>query len=321
MASRVLSEYGYFSDSTRAKVVRAANELDYRPNAVARSLRKGRTKALGILISNIVSHHWTTFVRGVEEAASKQGYRVILGNTNDDAELERAYLKALYERNVDGIIITPSPDNHDELRKLARGGVPMVLIDSNIADLKVPRINIDNHGGACEATGYLIGLGHRRIGLVAGSLDLASGVDRLRGYLDALKDSAVKVDRELIVFGDYQYDKAYQATKTLISLETPPTALLVCNELMTGAALQCLKDSRIAIPDEISLVAFDDPAWTSFFNPALTAIRTPRHYIGTLAFETLRSAIVEPGGEAVADKERILETELIIRESCRSLHR
>ena len=311
MASRVLSNYGYFSEATRQKVKNAALKLDYKPNAVARSLRKGRTKAVGIMISNIVSYHWTTFVRGVEEAASRHGYQVVLSNTNDDLELEQAYLKTLFERNVDGIIISPSPGSKKDLKELIKDSFPMVLIDSNIK-LKVPKINLDNLDGAYNATRHLIDLGHKRIGLIAGSLDISSGIDRQNGYLSALKDSDIKSLPELITQGDYDYECAYKATLDLISLPYPPTALLVCSEIMTGAALQCLKDNDISIPHNISLVAFDDPAWASFFNPALTTVRTPRHDIGSLAFETLLSTIKDP----TSANEQTVKTELVVRESC-----
>lgn len=312
MASRVLSNYGYFSEATKQKVENAALKLDYKPNAVARSLRKGRTKAVGIMTSNIVSYHWTTFVRGVEEAASQHGYQVVLSNTNDDLELEQAYLKTLFERNVDGIIISPSPHSEKDLKELVKDGFPMVLIDS-IINLKVPKINLDNLDGAFKATRYLIGLGHERIGLVAGSLDISSGIDRQNGYLEALKENGIKSSPELIAHGDYDYERAYKATQDLLSLTQPPTALLVCNEIMTGATLQCLKDKKIRIPKDMSLVAFDDPAWASFFNPALTTVRTPRHDIGSLAFETLLSTIKDP----TSINEQTVKTELVVRESCR----
>jgi DNA-binding LacI/PurR family transcriptional regulator len=319
MVSRVLSNYGYFSENTRVKVKKAASKLDYRPHAIARSLRKGHTKAIGMLTSNIVSYHWTTFIRGVEEAAMRHGFHVILSNTNDDLALERAYLKTLFERHVDGIIISPSLGSQDDLQKLANSGFPMVLIDSGIASLEVPKINLDNLAGAYEATSYLISLGHTRIGLIAGSLAIASGLDRRQGYLNALKDGHISHHPELIACGDYQFEQAYQATQSLLSLAQPPTALLVCNEIMTGATLQCLKDNHVAIPEDISLVAFDDPAWASFFQPALTAVRTPRYAIGSLAFETLLAAIkhTESGTPA---PQHMIKTRLMIRESCRPLH-
>src|SRR5690606_23789804 len=136
MASRVLGEYGSYSEATKERVRKAAKELGYRPNALARSLRLGRTKAIGLVVSNIVSYHWTTFIRGIEAAASERGYQVILGTTDDDPATERAYLQTLQERNVDGIIISPSPSNEEIVAQLIESGKAVVLVESSSAALR-----------------------------------------------------------------------------------------------------------------------------------------------------------------------------------------
>lgn len=319
MASRVLGKYGSYSERTRAKVVRAARALDYRPNVLARSLRLGRTKAIGVVVSNIVSYHWTTFVRGIEAAAARRGYQVILGTTADDPEAERDYVRALHERNVDGLILSPSAENEELLVKLAEEGLPMVLVESAMASVDAPRINVDNRLAAQRAAAYLLGLGHRRVGIVAGAQSLPSGRDRLQGYRDALAEAGAPADEALVGHGEYRFEDAYQATRRLMALAERPTALLVCNESMTGAALQCLKDLGIKVGDEVSLVGFDDPAWTSFFTPAITTVRTPRQQVAELALETLLARISEPGSERAAAVERLIATELVVRESCRAL--
>lgn len=319
MASRVLGKYGSFSEQTRLKVLQAAGELDYRPNGLARSLRSGHTRAIGVVVSNIVSYHWTTFVRGIEAAAAQSGYQVIIGTTADDPDTERNYIHALHERNVDGIVLSPSPENEAVLVKLADEGLAMVLVESDMTAVNAPRINVDNQLAAHQATTYLLGLGHRSIGIVAGIQSLPSGRDRLLGYRSALAEAGVAVEERFIGYGEYSSEEAYQATRRLMSLKERPTALLVCNESMTGAALQCLKDLHLAVRDGVSLVAFDDPAWTSFFTPALTTVRTPRQEVAALALETLLVRIAEQGGERAQPMERIIATELVVRESCRAL--
>jgi len=315
MASRVLSNYGSFSDATRQRVESAAKSLDYRPNHLARSLRVGRTKAIGVVVSNILSYHWTTFIRSIEAAASERGYQVILGTTADDPAAELAYLRTLQERNVDGIILSPSPVNEPFVMKLIESGLPMVLIENYNAELRVPRINIDDRAAAEGATRHLIDQGHERIGIVAGNQSLLSGQGRLQGYRDALTAAGLPVDESLITIGNYRFDPAYKATEALLSLPQPPTALLVCNELMTGAALQCLKDRGVSLPDELSLVAFDDPAWTSFFRPAITTVRTPRVEIARLALETLLGLLADPESRDASAVERKIATEFVVRES------
>ncbi|MDF1523100.1 MAG: LacI family DNA-binding transcriptional regulator, partial [Trueperaceae bacterium] len=287
MASRVLGDYGSFSARTKEKVLAAARALEYRPNAVARSLRVGRTKAIGVVVANIASYHWITFVRGVEAAAGRHGYQVILGHTADDPAREREHIRSLYQRNVDGLIIAPMPENEERIRDLVEAGFPIVLTESTMERVATPKINIDDHRAAFEATTHLLNLGHRRVGFVAGDRALSSGRDRLQGYLDALVARGVAVDEDLIGHGEYHFDEAFAETDRLMALARPPTALLVANETMLGATLQCLKERRVRIPDDVSLIGFDDPPWAAFFTPAITTIRTPRDRMGGMAVQIL----------------------------------
>jgi len=317
MASRVLAGYGSFSEETRVKVLAAAKSVAYRPNAVARSLRMGRTKALGLAVTNIASYHWITFIRGVEAAAGHRGYQVILGHTGDDPAREREHIRALYQRNVDGLIITPTRENEGRVRELVDAGFPVVLTESSMKDVRAPRINIADHRAAYEATTYLIGLGHRRIGFVAGDQTISSGVDRRKGYLDALRDRGIDADEALIGYGEYRFDEAFTATDQLMTMAAPPSAIVVGNETMLGGTLQCLKELRVKIPDDVSLIAFDDPPWAAFFSPAITTIRTPRDRMGSMAVHALLALIEAHQDADAAREERLVQSELIVRESCR----
>jgi LacI family transcriptional regulator len=318
MAGRVLGSYGSFSEATRLKVMRAARRLGYRRNAVARSLRTRRTHAIGVLISDITTYHWTMFVCGVEEAAKRGGYRVILCNTQDDPKLEQDYLRELHERNIDGIIGSPVAASHRYFRRLAQSGFPMALVNCALADRAITRIGADDRSAAADATRYLTGLGHRRIGLVAGAQAFETGVHRLEGYRAGLAAAGLATDPSLIAYGDYDADKAYAAAALLLAREPRPSALIVCSELMTGGVLRCLRDHRLAIPDDISLVAFDDPLWASFYNPPLTTLREPRHYMGRLACEALLGAIEAAADDRRRGEELMLKSELVIRHSCRA---
>lgn len=319
MAGRVLGNYGSFSEATRLRVTAAAEQLGYRRNAVARSLRTRRTHTIGVLISDITTYHWTVFVRGVEAAANRAGYRVMLCNTGDDPNLEQDYLSALYERSVDGVIASPVSANHHHVRRLARTGFPMTLVNCGIADLGVARITADDRLAAADAVRYLAGLGHRRIGLVAGAQAFETGVHRLEGYHAGLAAAGIGADPALVASGDYDAERAYAAATALLGLRPRPTALLVCSELMTGGVLRCLRDHGLSIPGDISLVAFDDPLWASFYNPPLTTLREPRHYMGTLACEALLGAIETPAASLQRGEELVLKAELVVRESCRAL--
>lgn len=316
MASRVLGTYGSYSEKTRKAVLKAARKLDYRPNGVARSLRLRRTRAIGVMISDIGSFHWTVFVQGVEAAARSAGYDVILANTADDAALERAYLNSLRERGVDGIIVAPMPENHAAFARLADSGFPLVLTGTTASAIAATRIVSDDRSAAVEAVQYLASLGHQRIGLVAGLLSLESGRNRLDGYREGLSRAGLTPDERLIAQGDYDRHRAYSAARQLITGSPSPTALLVCNELMTGAVLACLKDHGVSVPAQLSLIGFDDPAWASFFNPAITTLREERFDMGRLACDSLIAALRDPGSGFGQAPEIRLQTRLVRRESC-----
>lgn len=317
MASRVLGEYGSYSENTRKKVLAAAKKLDYTPNILARSLRLGRTKAIGVVVANIASYHWTTFVKGIEKAAAQRGYQVILGTTADDPETEKRYIRALFERNVDGIILSPSTENEEMLAELSAGGFPMVLVESDSARIKAPRINIDDRLAVAHATRHLLELGHQRIGLVAGLQTLASGRNRLLGFQDAIAEAGLDAAAAPVRFGEFQAEGGYRAVQELLELAERPTAVVVCNESMTGGAVMCLKDLGVRVPDELSLVAFDDPAWASFITPSLTTVRTPRMEVAKLALDTLLKRIKDPESLDGHSPEFIVETEFVVRESIR----
>lgn len=315
MASRVLGGYGSYSETTKERVSAAAEALGYRPNALARSLRLGRSKAIGLVTSNIQSYAWTTFICGFEAAAASHGYQVILGATYDDPATERAYLRSLQERNVDGIIVAPVEENLDLVEMLVDSGMPVVLIGAEDLSLKAPCINVDNRSFARQATQHLLDLGHRRIGIVAGSLAVPSGKLRLLGYQDALIAAGIEVEGELIGIGNFGFEPAYAATIALLDQETPPSALLVCNELMAGAALQALKDRDFHIPEQMSIVAFDDPAWTSFHRPGITTVRTPHAEMAELALKILLARLNDPDSEDAKPVKYVLRAELVVRES------
>lgn len=322
MASRVLGSYGSYSEATRKRVTEAAAALNYRPNVLARSLRIGRTEAIGLVASNIQSFAWTTFIRSMEAAASKRGYQIILGATYDDPVAERAYLKSLQERHVDGIIVAPAQQNIDIVERLIKSGMPVVLISAVEPALDAPSINMDNRAFARQATQHLLELGHRCIGIVAGNLAVPAGELRLLGYKDALTAAGIEVAEDLIGVGQFRFEPAYTATLALLDLPEPPTALLVCNDLMTGAALQALKDRKIELPAQMSLVAFDDPAWASFHRPGITTVRTPHARMAELALQTLLDGIDKPSaddesavGTTARSRRIVLPAELIVRES------
>ena len=315
LASRILGNYGYFSEETKSKVLKAAKKLNYKPDVIARGLKTRQTKAIGVIVSDILSFFFTTLVRGIEDVASQSGYSVILCNSDEDPIKERDYLLALYERNVDGLIVSPSTGNHSYLKKLSRGGMPLVLVDRGVRGLKVPTVIVDNEAGYYEAVNYLISLGHHRIGIITGLKGVMTSEERLAGYKRALEENGLPLKEELIKEGDYQRKKTRKVTQEFLRMKNPPIALFVCNEPMTSGALLTLRENKIKIPEEMTIIGFDDPAWAPLTEPALTTVSQPSYSMGTLACQTLLKEIRGVDRTKMPLEHIILKPKLVIRES------
>jgi len=318
MAGRVLGNYGSFSDATKKKVTEAARALNYAPNIIARSLRTQLTKTIGVLISDITTFFWTTLVRGIQDKAGKAGYSVILCNSDDESENEQLYLSTLFERNVDGLIVSPTPHNHSYLKRLARSMVPLVLVDRGVKGLVVPTIKTDNQAGAYEAVKHLIDLGHDRIAIITGIPGVETSEERFTGYRQALQERGIPLRKTLIRQGHFQKDQAFSATKELVRLKRPPSAIFVSNEPMVSGCILALKESGLGIPEDIAVVGYDDPVWASYMDPPLTAVSQPSYTMGILAFDYLLAQISGSGRDKKYLKDVILKPTLFIRQSCGS---
>jgi DNA-binding LacI/PurR family transcriptional regulator len=316
MAGRVLGNYGYYSQETRFKVLEAARKVEYRPNTIAKALKVRHTKVIGVVISDIANTFFPTLVRAIEDSAHKSGYHVMLCNTDEDPVKAREYLNALYERSVDGMIISPSKEIQAQLRKLAAAGLPIVLVDRFLEGLKVPTVTVDNRDGSYRAVSYLVERGHRRIACLAGLAGISTSDERLAGYLQALEDHGIAVDEEMIVPADFRQDMAAEAVAKLLDHKAPPTALFVCNETMAMGALRLLRERGITIGKELAVISFGDPDWASLMHPALSTVRQPTYAIGTLACEQLIAQLTRPARSRPQAEHVVLKTELMIRQSC-----
>jgi len=319
IASRVLGNYGSFSEETGKLVRQAAKDLSYTPNVIARSLRAGSTKAIGVIVNSVVDSFWMVLFRGIEQTAMKEGYQVFLCDSDGGQPgKEKEYLKLLMERSIDGLILSPAIGTHPLLKKVSRGGLPVVLIDTRIPGLSVPSITVDNLGGSASAVEYLIGLGHRRIGIITGGEFGLTSRLRLQGYKETLERYDIPIREDLIKTGNFTQEKARQVVDEFLLMDEPPTALFACNEGMTAGALMSLKENNIRIPEDISLIGWDNPSWSGFMTPGLTVVDQASHSMGVMAFRTLLSEmrnkeLMEP------DRNLVLKPELLLRESCKRI--
>ncbi len=316
VASRVLGNYGYASKEARRRVLRAAEKIGYQTDIIARSLITHKTYTIGVVISDITTLFFTSAVRGIEDVARENDYTVILCNSDENLRKETEYLEVVYEKKVDGLIISVSAENNNYLEKLIRGGLPVVLLDRGPKRIKATKVVVDNILGSCEAVNHMIKLGHRRVGVINGIDGTMTSNERLEGYKKALQDNDIAIDPELIKYGEFNMEKARESVQEFLRMENPPNALFVANEVMTVGALLALNENNIRIPEEMAIVGFDDPIWARLTRPALTAVRQPSYSVGIIACQALLQKMNKGGRGKISEEEIILRPKLVIRESC-----
>jgi len=321
-ASRALSGRGYVSEETRAIVTNAASELGYRAHAAARSLKTRRTNTVGLLITDIVNPFYSFVANGALSCSQQIGYHVIFCATSEDPSLELEYLKVLIEERVEGIIAVPmGNDNVAQWQKAEELGIRLVFVDRALDEVpNADVVLVDNVKGMYNATSYLISLGHQRIALINGPTSTTTGHGRLVGYQRAMQDARLPLQKDLIQMGSFKRENGAQAVHRLLSLPQPPSAILVSNNVLGEAVIGALRERNLQIPDDISLVMFDDVPWASLTSPRITVVAQPTYSIGFISMELLERRLREEDGEDFAPTRTILQPELIIRESCVPYH-
>lgn len=310
--SRVLNNDARVSPEVRQRVLASVAELGYRPNRVARSLRRQSSETIGVIVSDIENPHFTKAVRTIENAAYEQGYRVVLCNTDESAEKQKAYLEVLAAEQVTGIILAPAIADDPTLAQLLDLGIPIVAFDRTVEDERADAVMADNETAARQATRHLIDLGRQHIGFIAGRSRIRTGADRLRGYELAIAEAG----REAVVGeGGFRLELARQATADLIANNPKLDGLVVANNLMAIGALEALRSSGVDIPGDIALVGIDDPPWAGLVSPAMTTFAQPTQTMATMAFDLLVGRIRK---ERTVPREMVYQFELRIRESCGS---
>jgi LacI family transcriptional regulator len=310
--SHVINKTRYVSEELRERVLKAIQELNYQPNAIARSLVKRKTHTIGIIISDILNPFYTAIVRGIEDVTYKSGYSVMLCNTDEDVEKEVLYIQILLEKRIDGLVIsTAFQDGVHPLLPWLKG-IPLVTTVRKIKGLASDAVLGDNRGGAYQAIDHLIRLGHRRIGIISGPTGLSSGAERLEGYREALTRHQIPIDDRLIQFGDFKRESGYALIKEMFKKRPVPTALFVANNQMAIGALQALNELKIRIPEDISFISFDDMEWFTFLSPPLTTVEHSPYLIGKTAGEMLIQRI---GHKRKNPKRVLIPSHLIVRKS------
>lgn len=316
--SRVLNGSSIVADATREKVMAAVKTLNYHPNFLAQGLKDGKTKTIGLIIPNIRNPIYPVVARGVEDVARKYGYTVILCNTDEDTEIEKESIQKLRKRWIDGFVIAPAAKETEHLEELQKEQFPMVIIIRKL-DIEVNTVIIDNFQAAYDAVSFLIKTGHKRIAIVKGNQQLALYRDRFQGYRHALTDAHIPIEDELIT-GDnsdsiqWSLD-GYNAINSLLNRNIQFDAVLATTDLRAIGAIRAIKDHNLRVPEDISVIGFDNLEFSSLIDPPLSTVSQPFYDIGARAASKLLQLC--SGEDTSGPMVEIMPQELIIRKSTR----
>lgn len=320
---RVVGGYGNVSRETRKRVLEAIEKLDYHPNSIAQSMKGKQQRTIGMIVSDICNPFFGTIARAVEDTLIKHGYNLIICNTDDDLQKESSYLRTLAEKRVDGVLACTACEVGQQVKRHIRKfylDTPTVFIDRQADEIDVPVVQGDNAGGAYEASMHLIQMGHQRIAVIAGGSMVSSIQQRVQGYMKALKDSGIAADDELVKMGNLLgVDGGVNAMRELLALppRKRPTAVIGLNNLMTTGALLAIREAGLGIPEDISVIGWDDFDLAQVLIPPLTVVTQPTYSIGTIAAERIIARLEgEVNQRQANDRKIILKTELVERQSC-----
>ena len=310
--SRVLNGSASVQESSRRRVLDAVADLQYRPNRLARNLRRQQADMIGVVVSDIENPHFSEAVRVVEDEAYKAGYRVLLCNTDETGDKQQAYLEMMADERVIAAIVSPADAQASGVDSLLSLGIPVVAFDRMIEDDRVDAVVCANVEGLRRATEHLLWLGHERIAFLGGRTDVETGAERLEGYNLAMRAACVV---PFALDGGFRTEGAEQAVEELLAQKQRPTALVVANNLMTLGAIRALRRARLRIPEDIAVVGVDDPPWADLIDPPLTTVAQPVRRMARTAMELVLERVES---RRVETRRVVLPLELRVRRSCGS---
>jgi len=306
--SRVLANQSRVKEDTRQLVLDAVEQLNYRPNLIARSLRVQKSAKIGLVVSDIRNPFFTAIGRAVEDAAYEQGYSVLMCNTDENPAKEEMYLNLLHDENVAGIIFSPTQQFSAGLKSY-QSNIPFVIIDRAVNSKQVDMVLLDNVAAAYELTNHLIENGYRKLAGLFGNAS-TTGQERNKGFNKALKEHQLKPVTEYFI--PPRIKQSYDTTLTMLDSTEQPDAIFTSNSLLTAGVFQALRDRKLKVPTDIALVGFDETTWGELVDPPITLIAQPTEEIGRTATELLFQRIAEPSR---SPKTVILKGNLIARAS------
>lgn len=311
--SHVINKTRYVSDELKNKVYNVMEEADYHPNVMAGSLRRKKTKTIGLIVPDNANPLYAELAKAIENILFSYDFSLMLCNSEHDLEKELKYIRVLRAKRVDGVIVIPAGSKADHINKLAESGLPIVTLDRPVSHLLADTVLIDHFQGAFDATEYLIRLGHERIAYIDKPFDLPHKFARLKGYHKALKKHGIKIYDSLYTKGGVCFADGARAMKTLLKAKPMPTAVLAFDDVLAMGALRTIKDYGLRVPEDMSIIGFDDMPLCSYTIPRLTTIYYPKDKMAEMACKFLLKRI---GGTGSEERNKvILAPRLVLRES------
>ena len=311
--SRVLNDDQtlVIKDETRQRILDAVEQLQYVPNAMARGLRRQRSQMIGLLVPDIANPFFPEIILGAERVFSEAGFRLLLGNTDEDPEKERSYVELLRANVVEGLMLATAFTQDETVEELSRLGVPFVLVN-RAHEGTTNYVVVNDRQATRSAVDYLIGIGHRRIAHVSGPLYTETGLARLRGYREGLRAAHIEYRDDYVVEGDFKETSGARAIERLWQLPDPPTALMAANDLLALGALDACRRMGVQVPEELSIIGFNDVPVASMVTPSLTTVRVPLLEMGMASARRLLDLLE---GRGTPSAPIVLDTELVVRSS------
>lgn len=292
--SRVLSgkaDKYRISKTTQEKILNAASELNFSPNQIARGLRLQKTLTLGLIIPSISNPFFASIAQSIENEARKSGYSILISDSQENTEIEIETLNIMRSRKVDGIIVSSVGQNCDHLVKVYKSGFPLLVIDRYFPSSKIPYVGTDNFKGAYEGVELLIKSGHKKIACIQGLENSAPNNDRVKGYKKALLKYKIIINDNLIVGNDFSEQNGYIETKLLLQQDDRPTAIFACGNQISLGVIRAVRENKLKIPTDISLLTFDEHPYSEYLSPSLTTIAQQKEEIGQIAVRMLLNQI------------------------------
>ncbi len=311
--SRVVNKTGYVSLDLQERVQDAMRTLNYRPSALARSLRRQETQTIGVLVPQLDQPFFSALVFAVEKTLFSSDYRALICSAEERRDKEDAYIEMLMRQRVDGVILVPTGQSTDNVRRLLDEGVPVVLVDRDIPNLAINRVLCDNYQGGVMAIDHLLALGHRRISVIGGPEYSEAIIDRMNGARAALASAGIALDPSLFVTGSMpQFEMGYTAGLKVLDRPDRPTAIFAFNDVMAIGVMHAAAELGLRLPDDLSVVGFDDIPIAAYSIPELTTVAQPIYAMGETAADLLIRHVRDT--DALVESVK-LETRLIVRKS------